>query len=269
MALNVSLAEARWSVYVNAMLSHKPWSGDAVVRLFFGVISTYCFGSIIVSLLFKFKFGLTDSMRGSVDLIVSLVFLQAAALIWIALFLRESRLTWKQGFGLGQRGSWFAIGIGLLSGMLTLPITQELMLISDWVMTHLHLHPVAQTVVQELQKPEASSIQRAMLGLIAVFAAPVIEESLFRGVLYPTIKQAGFPRLAFWGTSIFFAALHFTGVTFLPLVFFAVVLTLLYESTNNLWAPIAAHSVFNFANFLLLIYQEQITRGLPSPVPMH
>ena len=238
-------------------------------RLFLGVIATYCFGSIIVSLIYKFKFGLPDSMRGAVDLIVSLIFLQAAALIWVTLFLRENRLTWKQGFGFGRVGSWFAVGIGILAGMLILPITQELMLISDWAMTHLHLHPVAQTVVQELQKPEAPPLQRTLLGLLAVFAAPVVEETLFRGLLYPTIKQAGFPRLAFWGTSIFFALLHNTGVTFLPLLFFAMVLILLYESTDNLLAPIAAHSVFNFANFLLLVFQEQASRGLPSPVPVH
>jgi membrane protease YdiL (CAAX protease family) len=49
-------------------------------------------------------------------------------------------------------------------------------------------------------------------------------------------------------------------VTFVPLTFFAMVLILLYESTDNLLAPIAAHSMFNLANFLLLLFQEQASR---------
>ncbi len=237
-------------------------------RLFLGVFSTYCFGNIIVGLLYHFKLGISEQMRSVLGLIISLVFLQAAAVIWIAVFLRENRMTWKDGFGFGRRGSWFAIGIGLLTGMLVIPITGELMVLSDWVMSHLHLHPEAQRVVQELQKPEMPPFQRALLAVLAIVGAPVVEESLFRGLMYPTLKQAGFPRLAFWGTSIVFAAFHMSGVTFVPLAFFAMVLILLYESTDNLLAPIAAHSMFNLANFLLLLFQEQANRGLPLP-PIH
>jgi membrane protease YdiL (CAAX protease family) len=263
---NVSLAEAGGSVYVNAMLSHKAWSGPAVFRLFLGVFSTYCLGNVIVGLLYHFKASVSEQTRTMLGLIVSLVFLQAAAIVWIAFFLRENRMTWRDGFGFGRSGSWFAIGIGLLAGMLVLPIAQELMMLSDWAMTHVHLHPVAQQVVQEMQKPEAPTLQRALLGFLAVVGAPVTEEALFRGLMYPCIKQAGFPRLAFWATSIVFAASHVTLVTFVPLAFFSMVLILLYESTDNLLAPIAAHSMFNFANFLLLMFQEQLNSALPSPV---
>ncbi|MGZ4964026.1 MAG: CPBP family intramembrane glutamic endopeptidase [Limisphaerales bacterium] len=251
------------------MLSHRPWSGHAVFRLFLGVFSTYCFGNIILGLLYHFKMGINEQMRGVLGMIISLVFLQAAAVIWIAFFLRENRMTWKDGFGFGRSGSWFAIGIGLLAGMLVLPITAELMLLSDWVMSHLHLHPVVQPVVQELQKPEMPLFQRGLLAMLAIVGAPIWEESVFRGLLYPTLKQAGFPRLAFWGSSILFGASHLTGVTFVPLAFFGMVLVLLYESTDNLLAPIAAHSMFNFANFLLLLFQEQANRGLPLPSPIH
>ena len=188
-------------------------------------------------------------------------------MVWIAVFLREHKITWKEGFGIGRSNSWFAIGVGVLAGMLVLPIAQELIVISEWVMMHLNVQPVSQMVVQELQKPEVPNAERAFIAVLAVVGAPIVEESLFRGLMYTTLKQAGFPKLAFWGTSILFAAFHMSLVTFVPLVFFAAILILLYESTDNLLAPIAAHSVFNFANFLLLLFQEQLTRGFAPTSP--
>jgi membrane protease YdiL (CAAX protease family) len=247
------------------MLSYKPWTGHAVLRLCLGVFATWSFGNIVASLLYKFPMGMSESVRHTLAIIVSLLFMQAGSLIWIAFFLREEHLTWKQGFGFGRSGSALALCIGVLAGMLVIPIAQELILASEWLMIHVNMQPVSQVVVQELQKPEVSTMQRSFIALIAIVGAPIVEETLFRGLLYPTIKQAGYPRLAFWGTSIMFAAFHLSMVTFLPLVFFAMILILLYESTDNLLAPIAAHSMFNFANFLLLLFAEQANAPLPSP----
>jgi hypothetical protein len=41
----------------------------------------------------------------------------------------------------------------------------------------------------------------------------------------------------------------------LPLVFLALVLTLLYETTDDLLAPVIAHRLFNLVNFSWLIAQ--------------
>jgi hypothetical protein len=46
-------------------------------------------------------------------------------------------------------------------------------------------------------------------------------------------------------------------VTFLPLAVLALVLTALYERTNNLLAPIMAHALFNALNFAALFLIEQ------------
>jgi hypothetical protein len=80
---------------------------------------------------------------------------------------------------------------------------------------------------------------------------------LFRGVLYPWIKQAGFPRLALWGTSLTFAAIHQNLAAFLPLLVLALLFTGLYEKTNNLLASISAHASFNAMNFVMLYVLEK------------
>jgi uncharacterized protein len=79
---------------------------------------------------------------------------------------------------------------------------------------------------------------------------------LFRGILYPSIKQFGYPRLALWSTSLLFAAVHMNTVTFVPLAALALVLTALYEWTDNLLAPVMAHVLFNALNFAMLLVQQ-------------
>lgn len=89
----------------------------------------------------------------------------------------------------------------------------------------------------------------------ALILAPLAEEVLFRGILYPKMKQLGSPGLALWGSSILFAMTHMNAQAFIPLTLLAVSFALLYEKTGNLLAPVAAHSGFNALNFTLLIYQ--------------
>jgi membrane protease YdiL (CAAX protease family) len=50
-------------------------------------------------------------------------------------------------------------------------------------------------------------------------------------------------------------------VTFVPLAMLALVLTMLYERTDNLLAPITAHVLFNALNFATLLVLQQ-TGGL-------
>ena len=101
-----------------------------------------------------------------------------------------------------------------------------------------------------------------LYGAIAIFVAPPAEELFFRGLLYPTLKQLGLPRLAFWGTAILFGLAHLNLMALIPLIFVAIMLTLLYEETDNLLAPIIAHSFFNTANFVVLVYTAPMNRLL-------
>ncbi|MFZ9936670.1 MAG: CPBP family intramembrane glutamic endopeptidase [Luteolibacter sp.] len=86
-----------------------------------------------------------------------------------------------------------------------------------------------------------------LMAFAAVIAAPVCEEIVFRGYLYPLLKKFGGITAAAIGTSLVFAAAHGHLTAIVPLFVFGVVLVLLYEKTGSLWAPIAAHFCFNGA----------------------
>jgi membrane protease YdiL (CAAX protease family) len=183
---------------------------------------------------------------------------QGAGLFLIARFLREQQTTWTAGFGMMNRPR-HAMLLGLVVALIFLPLGWGLQQASALVMTHLphlKLEPQEQLPVHAL-RTSMSIGGRLALGVAAVLLAPVAEEALFRGILYPGIKQFGFPRLALWGTSLLFAAVHMNAVTFVPLALLALVLTLLYERTDNLLAPITAHVLFNALNFLTLLVLQQ------------
>ena len=97
-----------------------------------------------------------------------------------------------------------ALLLGVLVALIFLPLGWGLQQASALVMTHLpyfKLEPEEQLPVHVL-RVSMSWAGRITLGAAAILLAPVAEEILFRGILYPAVKQAGFPRLALWGTRV-------------------------------------------------------------------
>src|SRR5450759_3774056 len=107
-----------------------------------------------------------------------------------------------------------------------------------------------------------SSATGASKTAFAVLLAPVAEEFIFRGMLYPFVKQLGSPRYALFGISAIFALIHLDAGTLVPLFVLALALTWLYEKTDNLLAPITAHALFNAANLVLFFFAQNFS--LPS-----
>lgn len=184
--------------------------------------------------------------------VIAALSFQGAVVVLVTRFLREHEVNWRTAFGL--RHYWpQAVVAGLLGTCLLLPVAVLLERGAIELVTRVHVAgpPEEQQVVQVL-RVAVSWLDRTVLGVITIVLAPVAEELLFRGILYPWGKRIGFPRLSFWGTSMAFALMHMNLVTLLPLFLLAVVWTWLYERTDNLLAPIAAHSLFNALNFTLL-----------------
>ncbi|HVV71638.1 MAG TPA: CPBP family intramembrane glutamic endopeptidase [Verrucomicrobiae bacterium] len=189
------------------------------------------------------------------QMVVALLSFQGAALVWESLFLREHGMSWQEGFGFRQH--WLhCILLGIIVACVFLPIGLGLKWVSAEVVVRLHFKPEEQQVVQTLQMDTAGP-SRLIFGLFTVLLVPPAEEAMFRGIFYPWVKQAGYPRLALWGTAAFFGAVHLNLISFIPLTLLAVALTLLYERTDNLLAPITTHALFNAVNFALLYLPEE------------
>lgn len=243
------------------MLSEKPWRLDALLRLCAGLFLSVGVGALLSSAL-RIYFGAagTDTLNFCQFIISNLSF-HGAALWLISIFLREHQIDWSTAFGFATAHRKRALRLAFLAALIVVPISWLLNLTSAWVMTSLHVEPVVQQAVQTLQTTESRG-DRLYFAVIAIVVAPVVEELLFRGILYPTVKQSGYPRLALWGTALLFAATHYNVLTFVPLTFLALVLTWLYERSNNLAASMVTHGLFNAANFLWLVNVDLINRFL-------
>jgi len=202
-----------------------------------------------------FALSLASKMEPSVaQIIIGGISFQGAALILVSKFLSHYRVSWSEAFGF--RNWWQrALRIGAALALGFIPVGLGLQQLCAWTMTRMHVQPVAQEAVQALQQSN-SLLSSLGLGIIAIILAPIAEEVIFRGILYPAIRQAGFPRLALWGTSLLFAAIHMNIATFVPLLVLAMLLALLYERTTNLLACISAHSLFNAMNFALFYFES-------------
>ena len=86
-----------------------------------------------------------------------------------------------------------------------------------------------------------------LMAIAAVLVAPVCEEIVFRGYLYPVAKKYAGTWTAAICSGLVFAAAHGSLAALLPLFIFGIVLALLYEKTGSIWAPMAVHFCFNGA----------------------
>jgi membrane protease YdiL (CAAX protease family) len=271
------------------MLTEKPWKLDPVLVLGLGLMTSMAFGNSVAWLLRR---GQEESF---VALVIGTLSFHGVLLVLTGLFLRAHRIRWSEAFGFqaprAERALLLAFGVAIL----LLPITWLLGFFSAKLMTWIHLDPVAQQAVTTLQQTVQVG-PRLYLGFFAIVLAPVAEEILFRGIVYPFLKTGlggnAFPGIAFrirarlypwvlqkigrrpalwtrgilcrqlrqpWPiqaalvTSLLFGVIHLNLMTFVPLTVLGIALVWLYEVTGNLLAPILAHSLFNLANFFLLV----------------
>ncbi len=235
---------------VAILFVYRAWTPENVLSRLGGYLMCL-YGGILLG---TFAQKAAEPLGPSVSqMIIAALSLQGAALVLIPHFLHEQHLSWKEAFGFGNNRKQ-AIMLGVILACLFLPLGMALQWLSAQLMVHLphlQLKPEQQEAVQTLEMA-VTWFNRVALAIVTIILAPAAEEMLFRGILYPAIKMAGFPRLALWGTVLLFAAIHVNLVTFVPLVVLALGLTLVYEKTDNLLAPITAHALFNAMNFIIL-----------------
>jgi membrane protease YdiL (CAAX protease family) len=239
----------------------RPWSLDQSVRNLAALLVCVYAGLALTWWAVHLRGGHAGTENSTLKIVIAVLSFQGASVVLVHRFLREQHRGWISEFGL-DLGWQRAVLLGAAIAVIFLPVGWGLQSASASLLQRLELHPEEQVAVEVLRTSQAP-LSRLVLGLAAIVVAPLGEELLFRGILYPAIKQWGFPRLAWWGTALLFGAIHTNLISFLPLTLLALCLIWLYERTGNLLAPITAHSLFNAMNFAAL-YLAQTWPQLPS-----
>ncbi len=202
------------------------------------------------------------------DIIVGALIFQGVALLWIFNFLREEKLTFRTAFGFSLPTVPRALLFGVLAGVCVVPIAWTLQIVSVQLLNLFNWSPQSQELVRTFQQSAKAASdpellrQQIAFGISVIVLAPISEELLFRGILYPTIKNFGFPKVALWTSAIVFALMHQNMAGMIPFIFLGIVLVKVYEETDNLLAPILVHSLFNTANFLYMLFEVPINKFL-------
>lgn len=161
----------------------------------------------------------------------------------------RGRLSWRS---LGPvRPAWRHVGIGLGIGVAGLVIVYTLL-----VMVQQIAGPVEAPEQSVLESSTAGGLSTVLSIVVAVLLAPVIEEFVFRGVLFQSLRR----KLGLWPglvlSGLAFALVHFEVTQ--PLFSFALLilgiwLAAAFHRTGSIIVPILGHATFNGVTIALTL----------------
>lgn len=203
-------------------------------------------------------------IKGKTAILLSVASIFPAHLLTLA-------LAWMIVTGFGKRPFWRSLGwawsprLNYLEPLACLGIT-ILLLVAGRLLVVVFGDP--ETELERLIL--SSNGARYMIAAIATFTAPLVEEIVFRGVLYSGLrKRVG----TAWGAALviaIFAAIHVP--QYLPnvaaittILVLSSVLTIVRARTGRLLPCVAIHFFFNGITSVLIVLAPYIQSKLPAP----
>jgi uncharacterized protein len=116
---------------------------------------------------------------------------------------------------------------------------------------------------------ESSRTAVYIIAFMATFSAPLVEEVIYRGILFSTFRKYVDARFAIIITTLLFAAVHVPQYypdagTILTICALSLVLTIVREKTGNLLPCVVLHTIFNGSQSILLLLQPYLESLLPK-----
>lgn len=99
------------------------------------------------------------------------------------------------------------------------------------------------------------------MAVTAIIFAPITEELIFRGYLYPVVKRFTDRWFASIFSGVLFGVIHFNVMALPMLALMGVILAVIYERSGSLWVPIGCHAAFNATSVGLML----ISRAFEFP----
>jgi|FLYL01.1.fsa_nt_gi membrane protease YdiL (CAAX protease family) len=132
----------------------------------------------------------------------------------------------------------------------------------------LNIDESPQTLTEVIPTVEGLALKTLLMVSLAL-VAPVLEEIMFRGILYKVVDQRWGPGAAIWVTSLVFSLFHLVGVggsdpllaaaLVIPLFFVVgLVLALQRRRHDRLGPPIFTHAGFNLVSALILLFAPDL-----------
>ena len=214
-------------------------SAKVVLSSFLGIAAVFASMMVINSYIFRFVPDIKTSYYVSI-FISNLLFLLVVVIIKLSRNLTWSSLGWNNVNFLRSFKAvfkvWALIGVGHIIYMLILAV--------------LEITPPENVLTELLQRPTLLMLF-ANIFLIAI-VAPVIEETLFRGLLLSGLRTYFGVWTAIILSAAIFSALHFELIGFIPRFALGIGLGYLYYKSGSIYPAIGLHSLNNLIAVLII-----------------
>jgi len=172
----------------------------------------------------------------------------------ILLYLRARRLSIRSIFGLQGLSFWKSVRTALLW---LIPAYIVIVTVTSVALPRLEQLTgieMKQQMLVERSKEVTDSTSRALMFVTLCIGAPLLEEVIFRGVLYSVAAKFLHPVYANVATSVFFGVIHNNLLSLIPLTLLGIAFAAAFQRTRSLAVPVLMHSIFNGVMFVALMY---------------
>jgi membrane protease YdiL (CAAX protease family) len=160
-------------------------------------------------------------------------------------------------FGLRRISGLRALGTAVL---FMLPLWLLIALVAsgtaDWL-KEFWPNQMAQDTVEAFQGSD-DPLAKSLVALAAVLVAPLVEETVFRGLIYGVAKRYTDSYFAALCSALLFGVVHFHVGSFVPLAMLGLSFCVAYELTGSLLVPMFMHAIFNGANLVLMVLHKPV-----------
>ncbi len=231
-------SDERWQV---------PWTGETIWQVF--VVGFFFVGQFLLPILLGILGVNSSQFSGRERAIYSLayyVLMSAGGIAVLYWSIRAYLPLPADWFQFKLIGRWPLWGVG--GYLVALPLMIGVSLVNQQIWNGQGgSNPLLQTVLEE-----GDSVALIVFFLTAAIAAPLFEETLFRGFLLPSLTRYMPVSGAILASSLLFAIAHLSFSEVLPLTTLGMVLGFIYSRSRNLLAPMLLHSLWNSATMISL-----------------
>lgn len=240
-----------------------PWTLADLITVF---TITFLLAFVVGQLSFWILPKINLPYQGALEVLVAFLatLVQNLILFGLSVFLVKAKYAyslWNNLFKFPKEKSGPIIINGLIGGLAILfGVMVVNLILGIFLKYYFNYEPSQQLVIQFLLKTPDIWIFICYTILI-VLIAPIAEETFFRGLVYPYLRNKFGVKLGYFISALVFGVMHQNAWAFLGIFLAGFGLAYLFEKSGSLLTCILAHMVWNGVTILLIYATGQIAFG--------